>query len=116
MSGVSLVDLNIPDLCDVLHFMFEDDLRVSTEDEAKIVDKSRVRLYKDLYNVTYEYARDDQEDWGPPLEHSDLDDDDNSDVQPFQTKKEPTKRYITPTQFNQNAANPYYGVLDPPLT
>lgn len=116
MSGVRLLDLDSADLLDVLHYMLEDDMNVTSEEHSKTRDHVRTRLYAELYETEYEYAATPEDQYSmreplPPLEDGD------DDIVPFDTKrtKKPIKPYVPPTKFNPDAVNPYGGVLDQPL-
>ena len=117
MSGVDLMSLSSPDLLDVIHYMFEDDLGASTEEEVDAKDKYRIRIYEDLYERPYNYASPKNSGanraFDPNLPPFD-DPVNEGDFEPEGIQKA-TKAYTPPTAFNEGAANPYHGVLDAPL-
>lgn len=53
LSGVALLDLFASDMLDVIHYFFEDDLRVSSAEEAEAVSKIRETMYPMLYGRPY---------------------------------------------------------------
>lgn len=57
VHGVDLKSLSAPDMLDVIHFLFEDDMHSSsTGEQAEAKDKSRTMLYSSLYGKVYKYA------------------------------------------------------------
>ena len=106
MSGLHLASMEASDMLDVLHFLFEEDLRVSSAEEMKSVEESRKLIYSTLYNRTYKYSSNkskgsttssNMDDFGP--------------VSPF-TPSSP-KPYIPPTDFDPNSGIP--GIIEPTL-
>lgn len=115
MSGVQLRTLSGPDLVDVLHYMYETDLLVSTAEEQEAKDRARTVIYEQLYEQDYPYSSTQTQDYSrldPPL---------NDDEEPLPVPLDPKamsarpKAFVPATKFNPNAANPYNGVLDAPL-
>lgn len=117
MSGVRLLELDSADLVDVLHYMFEADLAENMNEYAEVKDTYRTRIYEDFYNSRYNYA-------GPKSKKSTFDpnlpplDDPINDIEPegfSQGAPKASKGYVPPTEFIEDAQNPYHGVLDAPL-
>lgn len=96
-------------MLDVLHFMFEEDLRFTTPEEAKGQSKMRTQLYS-LYGRSYKYGSGDSGTTygGRAYVPDDLD---SVDVTPVSVKK----AYVPPTKFNPESTNPFGSVLDAPL-
>lgn len=119
MHGVKLTSLSSPDLLDVIHYMFEEDLQVSTAEEAEAKDSYRVSLYRSLYDTEYMYARSKSSssntDYGlldPPLDEE-LEDFSSEDIY---AKNSVPKPFIPATNFNPGLENPFAGSkLDAPL-
>ena len=90
-------------MLDVLHFLFEEDSRFATAEEAESVSAGRTALYKDLYNVDYKYKIKPQgKKSGNSGEFSYSDPDE-------------VKPYIPPTEFDPDSFNPFGQVLDAPI-
>jgi hypothetical protein len=94
------------DMLDVLHFLFEEDLRVSSAEEMKSVEESRKIIYSSLYNRTYKYGV--NKSTGSSTS---FDMDDFAPVSPF-TPSSP-KPYIPPTEFDPSSGIP--GIIEPTL-
>lgn len=117
MSGVRLLDLDSCDLVDVLHYMFEADLAENMNEYSEVKDTYRTRIYEDFYETGYPYASPKSKKTTfdpnlPPL------DDPFNDIPPegvSQGVPTTSKRYVPPTKFNEDAQNPYDGILDAPL-
>lgn len=117
MSGIKLLDLDSSDLVDVLHYMFEEDLAENMNEYSEVKDTYRTRIYEDFYETSYPYAapKSSKKVFDPDLPP--LDEPING-VEPegfSQGASKSSKRYIPPTDFLEDAQNPYHGVLDAPL-
>jgi hypothetical protein len=122
MSGVKLEELDVSDMLDVIHYMFEEDMRIPSAEVAEAVSKSRSVLYRELYGREYQYTVGTNkmfpgEGIDAPLEH----DDDDDDITPFnptwgtRATSRDAKPFIPATDFNPDAANPFGTTLDAPL-
>lgn len=122
MHGVRLRDLDSPDMVDVIHYIFEEDLDVATAEQAEARDNYRNYLYGDLYNTPYRYASTkskmstNYDMLDDPLDDM-LVEDSLTDVDiDIPAVKKPPKPYVPPTNFNPNLENPFAGSkLDAPL-
>jgi hypothetical protein len=101
-------------MLDVIHYLFEDDMRYSSGEQAEAVGKSREILYRQLYDVEYIFAGSSRSSRSGNNSNS-FDDFDN--LQPFDPKKKVTKPYIPPTQFDPDSGLPMSGngLLEAPL-
>lgn len=97
-------------MSDVLHFMFEEDLRFSSGEEAQAQSKMRTQLYS-LYGKSYNYGATNSSKTTYGGRAYAPDDVDEFDVTPVDVKKS----YIPPTKFNPESSNPFGSVLDAPL-
>jgi len=111
----------VPDMLDVLHYLFEDDaLSSSTHEHIEAKQRVRQMLYRDLYNREYMYAIQSDRDYvsddvaGEELR---LDNEMPTPVDPANRSNSafPTKRYIPPTTVNANSPKPFGSALDAPL-
>lgn len=94
-------------MLDVLHYLFEEDLAVSTGEELDAKNKVRKTIYKEIYNKNYSFGTtnsnsDNYYDYG-------LDDID-APVNAPATQNQ-TKPYFPPTNFDPDAANPFGSAL-----
>lgn len=99
--GLSLAEMELSNMLDVVHFFFEEDSRFSSAEEAEGVSALRTSIYRDLYGVKYRYA-------STKRKNKNLNEDYYSDL-------EETKPYIPPTEFDPTTANPYGDLLDAPI-
>ena len=96
-------------MLDVIHFLFEEDLRFTTAEEAKGQSKMRTQLYS-LYGKQYRYGSGETGTTYGGRAYV-PDDVDSFDVTPAGVKKP----YVAPTNFNPESTNPFGSVLDAPL-
>lgn len=83
-------------MLDVVHYFLDQDMRYTSAEELHIHDKFRKNISRQLYDTPYRYGLpDDSESY-----------ENSSGV----------KSYIPPTEMNPDAADPFGGLLDPPLT
>lgn len=107
--NVNLKEMNAADMCDVLHFFFEEDNRFSSGEEAEALSKFRSGLYQ-LYSKTYSYGIKSSSSGRQYIS------DDGTDIDdPMGSGEKATKSYIPPTKFKENSPAPYGAVLDPPI-
>lgn len=102
-------------MVDVIHYMFESDNRYGSGEEAEGVDKTRETLYSNMYGMTYKYGRKTSTSPRQFTEDELQPDPTADDIKPFNPKKEPTKSFIPPTQFNPESDKPFGLDLDAPL-
>jgi len=107
--NLDLKEMEASRLCDVVHFLFEEDSRYSSSEEVQSVSDMRTKLYA-LYDRTYRYAARSTNAQGrqyiDPSEDFQLDD-------PIANK--PTKSYIPPTEAKGESKAPFGALLDPPI-
>jgi hypothetical protein len=119
MSGVRLQDLDMSDMLDVIHYIFESDsLSISSSEHADAKDAVRSTIYEDLYNRSYDYGSkkkgSDFSNIDAPL--GDFDDDLPVPVDPFERAgNAPPKPFVPATRMDENSLLPFGGVLDAPL-
>ena len=107
MSGLHLASMEASDMLDVLHYLFEEDLRVSSGEEAKAVEESRKLIYSTLYNRPYKYAR----TQGRSTSNGGDSFDDFAPITPYTPNAR--KSYIPPTEFDPDSGLP--GLIEPAL-
>jgi len=107
MNGLHLASMDASDMLDVVHYIFEEDMRFSSAEESKAVDSIRVSLYRDFYETEYKYAAKGSSN----SQKFDGTYDDFSSVTPYAPGK--TKPYIPPTEFDPDMGLP--GLIEPPI-
>jgi len=110
LSGIALLKMDASDMLDVVHYMFEDDLRVSSAEEAEAVSKIRETMYPLLYGRPYKSL----------FTSSNTKYNMNTASSgPIPTVSTPPgserKPYIPPTQFDPDSPVPFGEKLDSPL-
>ena len=55
MSNVDLLSLDASDMLDVIHYIFEEDIAVSSEEEEQFKSATREALYDVFYGKKYKY-------------------------------------------------------------
>lgn len=116
MSGVKLEELDMSDMVDVLHYMFEEDMRFVSAEQAEAISKSRSMLYRDMYSKEYMYKFSTgigsvASSIDPPLGY-----DDASDIRPFDAERQAgVKSYVSPTKIEEDSTRPFGTTLDAPL-
>jgi hypothetical protein len=106
MSGLQLASMHASDMLDVIHYIFEEDMRFSTAEESKATDAIRVSLYRDFYETEYKYAASANRSTAQSGEFDGFD-----SVTPYSPTA--TKPYIPPTQFDPDMGLP--GLIEPPI-
>jgi hypothetical protein len=102
--------MEVSEMLDVIHYLFEDDMRYSSGDEAKAQGKLREELYK-LYGKEYRYGTGSSTTTYGGRAYVPSDGVDDLDVTPVNVKKP----YGPPTKFNPESASPFGSVLDAPI-
>lgn len=121
VDGLSLRDLDIPDMLNVMHYYFEDDHNMANSEEAEAKSSIRTSIYRMLYNTEYKYKYKSKHSTsgynystetanGEPV----LDGFVGQDVED-KPDKGPTKPFVPTTDFNPDSSLPFGKTLDPPL-
>lgn len=110
LSGVALLELEASDMLDVVHYLFEEDLRVGTSEEAEAISKIRETMYPLLYGRPYKSLF-----TGSKSKYNMS----TASSGPIPTVSTPPgserKPYIPPTQFDPDSSVPFGEKLDSPL-
>lgn len=120
VNGLQLASMEASDMLDVIHYFFEDDLSVSTGEQAEARDKSRTMLYEKFYHRPYAHATgvsasNNNKNAATQTYEFDEEEEIDEPINPFSPSKRDTKPYVPPTSFNATAAKPFGEVLDAPL-
>jgi hypothetical protein len=102
--------MEVSEMLDVLHYLFEDDMRFTSGDEVKAQGKLRKELYA-LYGKEYKYGAGSSPTTYGGRAYIPADGVDDFDIAPVNVKKP----YVPPTKFNPESASPFGSVLDAPL-
>lgn len=100
-------------MLDVIHYLFEEDMRYSSGEQADAVSKTREIIYKQLYDVDYIFkSSSSRSGFNSGGNFNDFD-----NIQPFDPKKNVTKPFIPATEFDADSGMPLSGsgLLEPPL-
>lgn len=114
MSGIDLKELDSVEMLDVIHYIFEEDMRVSSQEEMDAKTEVRKVIYREFYEKDYEYGTSTSKRTytasGQPVDNS------FDDIVPFDpTVKSQRKGYIPPTKLDDDSSKPFGDVLDSPL-
>lgn len=109
--------MDAADMVDVIHYYFEEDMDVASNEQAEARSKTRVSIYKDMYGREYKYPYKSAKSQAPkgPEDYETEDGPDMADIKPFDPKQEPTKAYFAPTDFDPDSSNPFGNGLDAPM-
>ena len=105
------------DMVDVLHYYFEEDMIATSNEQAEAKSKTRVSIYQTMYGRDYKYVYkgDTSQKVKSPEDYETEDGPDMADIKPFDPKREPTKAYFAPTDFDPDSSSPFGNGLDAPM-
>ncbi len=109
MSGLKLAEMDSVDMVDVLHYYFEEDLSVVSQEQVAAKSESRSVIYRTLYGTSYKYKVD------TGIKSSASSSSSYDDLVPFDPSNSVTKPYVPPTDFDPDGAKPFGSILDAPL-
>jgi hypothetical protein len=112
VNGIKLLEMELSDMLDVIHYFYEEDLNYASVEQAKMSEARRVTLFKELYKQEYKYASTSAADRTAASFAGQYDFD---DPVPFDPTNAPTKPYVPPTEMDADAMDPFGGVLDAPV-
>ena len=111
MNGIQLASMEASDMLDVIHYIFEDDIRFSTAEESDAVTQVREVIYGQWYGYPYIFAgtrSSNNSNNGKYNNASGFSDD--FDLKPYDPNiKQPTKPFIPATQFDPDTGVPMTG-------
>lgn len=90
------------DMLDVVHYLFEEDSRYKSQEEAESVSAVRTQIYEVLYGTPYRYKMSKSQGNTTGAASSTFSD---TEIKP----------YIPPTEFDPDAYNPFGSALEAPL-
>jgi len=115
VSGLDLLEIDATDAVDVIHYFFEEDLRVTTAEEADAKSEVRSLMYREFYGTHYRYATKSSSGRGTAGGDSLPSDGFYGDVEPFDPVPRTSKPYVPPTDFDADSPLPFGGLLDAPV-
>lgn len=124
MSGLNLKEMEASNMVDVVHFLFEEDNTIDSEDFAKSQSALRTAVYSSMYKITYKYPYKSSKGQSSPQYNHSYDPSvdlgvmpEDEAVKPFNPREmQPeTKAFVPATEFDPTAQNPFSGLLDAPL-
>lgn len=89
-------------MLDVVHYLFEEDSRYRSQEEAESVSAVRTQVYEVLYGLPYRYKM-----GRAQASTSGISSDALSDTA--------VKPYIPPTEFDPDSSNPFGSTLEAPV-
>lgn len=115
MNGIKLEELDSPQMVDVLHYLFEEDLTAPSKEFMDARTEVRKIIYGEMYETEYLFGLSDKSSSknytasGESLDSFD-------DIIPFDpTVKQVRKGYIAPTNLDEDSSKPFGDILDGPL-
>jgi hypothetical protein len=118
VSGLVLKEMELADMLDVIHYFFEEDVKVGSAEEAEAKSQTRSVIYRDLYNQTYKYG---VKKTGQSYNYSNDSYPSEGFVGTTDEKipdpmKQPTKPFVPATDVNVDSPLPFGQIVDPPLS
>ena len=114
MSGLQLSSMDLADMLDVIHVIFEEDMTsVVNAEQVDVKDKVREIIYRDFYENTYKYKTT-RKRQSAGFDNS-VGDFDYSDITPFDPSSQAVKPFVPATDFNPDMQKPFGSTLDAPL-
>jgi hypothetical protein len=115
MNGIDLKELDASDMLDIIHYFFEEDIRISSKEELDAKTETRKIIYEDFYHQKYFLDNSYNTNFTPETS-KDSSEDSFKDIIPFSPDiKTAAKRYMPPTSLNPNSSKPFGDILDEPL-
>jgi hypothetical protein len=105
VNNINLGEMDASDMCDVLHYYFEEDLRYASPESAEMVTKVREHVYGVMYGIPYRWGIKSSTNKGSVSNSNSNYDFDSEEVKP----------YVAPTEFDQSSSMPYGDLLDAPI-
>ena len=107
LSGVNLKEMEAIDMLDVLHYLFESDSIILSQEEFDSKQKVREIIYPMIYNEKYAYNK---QNTTPNYDFDNMEiSEDDTDFSV--TTSNSVKPYMPPTNFNADAQNPFGSAL-----
>jgi hypothetical protein len=109
--GLQLANMPVSDMLDVLHYFFEEDMKYPSEEEAESVSKMRTLIYREMYNMEYQYGFKKKSS----TNYSSASSNNFDDLVPFDPTNAQTKPFIPATQVDPDTGMFMSEHLEPPV-
>jgi hypothetical protein len=102
--------MEVSDMLDVIHYLFEEDAIVTSEAEFDTKNSARDVIYETVYNRKFAYSTKNSKDFNAADgQYSSEPFDKEGNYIPSKTNN--VKPYVPPTNFNPDSDNPFGSVL-----
>jgi hypothetical protein len=116
MNGLQLSSMDIADMLDVIHYIFEEDMiNVISGEHVEAKDKIRTIIYRDYYDSEYKYSTSSNTHITDKIASEELTKEDIEDIAPFDPSGAPVKPFINPTDFDEGSIRPFGKDIDAPF-
>jgi len=110
LNGINLKELEVSDMLDVIHYLFEQDAIVTSEAEFDTKNSARDVIYQTVYGRDFAYSTKNSKNYSSSSESYSSDPfDENGNYIPSKTNY--VKPYVPPTNFDPDSENPFGGIL-----
>ena len=110
LNGINLKELEVSDMLDVIHYLFEQDATITSEEEFETKNSVRDVIYETVYGRNFAYSTKKSKNFNTA--------DGQYSSEPFDaegnyipSKTNNVKPYVPPTNFNPDSENPFGGIL-----
>ena len=110
LNGINLKELEVSDMLDVIHYLFEQDATVSSEAEFETKNSVRDVIYETVYERKFAYSSKKSKDFDN-AENSYSSEPFDKDGNYIPNKTNYVKPYVPPTNFDPDSENPFGGTL-----
>ena len=116
MNGLQLSSMDVADMLDVIHYIFEDDMiNVVSGEHVEAKDKVRTIIYRDYYDSQYKYSSSNSTVLNDKIASEELTKEDIEDITPFDPASKTVKPYMPPTDFDEQSLKPFGRDIDAPM-
>jgi hypothetical protein len=115
MNGIDLKELDASDMIDIIHYLFEEDMKVASKEEMDAISEVRKVVYEEFYSTSYFLAKTSSK-YSTPNASGNFSEESFETITPFDPNiKNASKKYIPPTQFDPESVKPFGDILDGPI-
>ena len=110
LNGINLKELEVSDMLDVLHYLFEEDAIVTSEAEFDTKNSVRDVVYESIYNRQFAYSMKKSKDFNE-TNNDYLSEPFDAEGNYIPSKTNYVKPYVPPTNFDPDSEDPFAGTL-----
>jgi glutaredoxin 2 len=115
MSGIDLKELDASDMLDIIHYFFEEDLKVASGEQMDAINEVRKVVYEEFYLTKYFLAKTSSK-YSTPNASGNFSEESFEKITPFDPNiKNFSKGYKPPTKFDPESTKPFGDILDGPV-